>query len=413
MPVARTSRGPFPERPRGYAPAVMRAGSGISEASDGVRAACEAALAQAGADRADAALLLATADHGPGAPELLDAAADVLGVAPAGGTAHGVLAAGGAVEDAPGVAVLAFAGGGAEPFLLDGLAGAESKAGPELLHRLSRLPRAEDLVVLLPDPYAVAPEPLVRSLAESLGPALLVGGGTVDGPAAPPLQWAESEVATGAVAEIVLPGAAPPRAGVTQACRPASGPLRVGRTDGHWLLELDGRPALEVFREVARGPLAEDLRRAAAFVFLALPDPGDPGASLAAGDYRVRNVAGFSEPRGALAVPEPVRTGAHVAFVLREPHGARDDLKRMLGAVASGPRAAAGLYLDCCARGRSLFGVPELEAAYLAEALGPVPVAGWLGAYEIGPVRGRSEVLTYTAVLALVDGGGGGGQSLG
>jgi small ligand-binding sensory domain FIST len=190
--------------------------------------------------------------------------------------------------------------------------------------------------------------------------------------------------------------------GVTQACRPVTGPLRATRTDGHWILEIDGRPALDVFRETAREPLAHDLRRAASFVLLALPEPGDPEASLAAGDYRVRNVAGFAE--GALAVPEPVATGERIAFVLREPHGARDDLKRMLAGLAAGPGGARGdfaLYLDCCARGAALFDVPGLESAYLAETLGATPTLGMMGAFEIGPVRGRSELLTYTGVLAV------------
>jgi len=48
--------------------------------------------------------------------------------------------------------------------------------------------------------------------------------------------------------------------------------------------------------------------------------------------------------------------------------------------------------------------VPGLEAAYLAEALGARATGGMMGAYEIGPVRGRTELLTYTGVLAL--GGG-------
>jgi len=156
-----------------------------------------------------------------------------------------------------------------------------------------------------------------------------------------------------------------------------------------------------VFCEVAREPLARDLRRAAAFVLVALPEPGDPEASLRGGDYRVRNVAGFAE--GGLAVPEPVATGERIAFVLREPHGARDDLKRMLAGLA-GADGDFALYLDCCARGAALFDVPGLEAAYLAEALGARATVGMMGAYEIGPVRGRTELLTYTGVLAL--GGG-------
>jgi small ligand-binding sensory domain FIST len=396
------------------ATARPRAGSGLSDAPDAAeagRAAARAALADAGCEHADAALLFAGAEHGPAAADLLDAVADVLGCDPVGATAQGVMAGGQALESGPSVAVLALAGIGAEPFLLDRVAGAEGDAGAALAHALAAPVADDDLVVLFPDPYAVAAGPLLESVRGVAGDRV-VGAGAVEGVGAPPTQWAEGTIATGAVAGLVLRGARP-RVGVTQACRPVTPPLQVTRSDGHWILEIEGRPALDVFRETAREPLASDLRRAAAFVLLALPEPGDPEASLAAGDYRVRNVAGFAE--GAFAVPEPVPTGTRIGLVLREPHGARDDLKRMLQGLAGVP-AAFGLYLDCCARGAALFEVPGLEAAYLAEALGPLPTVGMMGAYEIGPVRGRSELLTYTGVLVLAGGdagasgqGGGGG----
>ena len=70
---------------------------------------------------------------------------------------------------------------------------------------------------------------------------------------------------------MVLRASRPPRIGVTQACRPITELLRVTRTQGHWILGLDGRPALDVYREVAREPLPTDLRRAAAFLLVAIP----------------------------------------------------------------------------------------------------------------------------------------------
>jgi small ligand-binding sensory domain FIST len=392
-----------------------RAGAGISSdpnPAGAARSAARAALAAAGTHRAGLALLFATPDHAPAVAELLDAARDELGTDPVGCTAHGVLVAGEARERGPGVAVLALSGIEAEPFLLSPLSGTEHRAGEALAHRLDAPPAAEDLVILLPDPYAVAPGALLAGLAPALGAAPVIGAGAVDGPGTPPVQWAEGEIATGGVAGVVLRGARPTRIGVTQACRPVTGPLKATRSDGHWLLEIDGRPALAVFRETVRGPLGEDLRRAAAFVFVALPEPGDAEAALRRGDYRVRNVAGFSSERGAIAVAEPVRTGETIAFVLREPHGARDDLKRMLAGLAAGGPAGFGVYLDCCARGAALFDVPGLEAAYQQEALGALPLVGMLGAYEIGPVRGRTEILTYTGILALAGGGEAPGQAL-
>jgi small ligand-binding sensory domain FIST len=176
--------------------------------------------------------------------------------------------------------------------------------------------------------------------------------------------------------------------------------LCVTRSEGHWIFELDGRPALDVYREAARGPLAEDLRRAAAFVLVALPQ--DPEAPLEPGGYRVRNVAGFAEERRAFALPEAPTQGDSIALVQREPESAREDLKHMLGQLAE-PEPALGLYFNCCARGAGFFGVPGLEAAYLQRALGEAPVAGMFGSCEIGPIAGQTELLTYTGVLALLD----------
>ena len=73
------------------------------------------------------------------------------------------------------------------------------------------------------------------------------------------------------------------------------------------------------------------------------------------------------------------------------------------GSVYRATQPAFGLYLNCCARGASFFGVPGLEAAYLENRFGSVPIAGMFGSCEIGPVGGLTELLTYTGVLILVD----------
>jgi len=199
----------------------------------------------------------------------------------------------------------------------------------------------------------------------------------------------------------VLRGSRPARIGVTQACRPATGLLCVTRCRGHWVLELDGRPALDVYRDVARAPLAADLRRAAAFLLVALPI--DPAAKeLSPGSYLVRHAIGFDEKENAFAIPEAPRPGDRIALAQREPEAAREDLKAMLAGLAGGA-PAFGLYLDCCARAMPFFGVPGLETAYLTRAFEGVPIVGVLGSCEIGPIGGAAQLLTYTGVLALVD----------
>jgi small ligand-binding sensory domain FIST len=382
---------------------MVRAAVGLSSHADPVRAAEEVA-AQALADglRPEGALLFATPDYADDTGTLVESAAGALGVTTVVGThAHGVLGAGREIESGRGVALLALEGLELEGFLLDDVAGPETRLADEIAARLGGPPSAEDLVVLLPDPRAVPLHALLAGAREALGPAQIVGAGAATLDAGEPLQWCGRERASGALAGLVLRGKRPARVAVTQACRPASELLTITRAQGHWILELDGRPALDVYREVARGPLAEDLRRAAAFVLVALPR--DPAAPLAPGGYLVRNVAGFALKENAIAIPEPIASGERIAFVQRDPASAREDLKLMLERVRD-PAPAFGLYFDCCARGSGFFGVPGLEAAYLEQAFGSVPLAGFFGSCEIGPVAGQPELLTYTGVLALIDG---------
>jgi len=382
---------------------VLRAGAGVSTLADPRRAAVEAAEgALAGAGRCDAAILWTGPAQAEAIPDLLAAATEALGSeALVGATAHGVLACERELVAEPAVAVLAISGLEAEPFLIPDVAGAEAAASDEIAARLGGAPSERDLVVLFPDPRTLDPEALLGALSRRLGPARIVGAGSADPVSGAPLQWCGREVASGALSGIALRGAAPARIGITQACRPATPLLTVTRCLGHWVRELDGRPALEVFREVARGPLAQDLRRAAAFVLVALPV--DPNAeTLEPGSYLVRHAIGFEEKTNAFAIPEAPRLGQRLALAQREPEAAREDLKAMLAGLAGGS-PALGLYLDCCARAMPFFGVPDLEAAYLARAFEGVPIAGMLGSCEIGPIGGVPRLLTYTGVLALLD----------
>jgi len=359
----------------------------------------EAALA--GAGRADSALLFVGAGFHDALPELLDTAIACLGTeAVAGAMGHGVLGCGREVEDTAAVAVLAQSGLEAHPFLISDLAGDEATAGAEIAAQIGGGPRAEDLIVLLPDPGALQPEALLEGVRSHLEPALAVGAGAADLLAGAPLQWCGRRLERGGLAGMVLRASRPSRIGVTQACRPASEPLTVTRTQGHWIRGLDGRPALDVYREAARGPLAEDLRRAAAFLLIAIPR--DDEDSLRPGSYVVRQVVGFSEAENAFAIPDVVKPGDRIAFATREPEAAREDLKLMLEQVGDTP-PALGLYFNCCARGSRFFGVPGLEAAYLERAFGTTPLAGIFGSCEIGPIGSAPELLTYTGVLALLD----------
>ena len=111
-----------------------------------------------------------------------------------GASVHGVIHAGREHEGGPAVAVLAAGGPRRRsPSCCADLQGEEASAGEQIAALLGGAPRAEDLVIVLPDPRALRPEPLLEGLRGALGDAVVVGAGAMDALSDSPLQWCGRE----------------------------------------------------------------------------------------------------------------------------------------------------------------------------------------------------------------------------
>lgn len=182
--------------------------------------------------------------------------------------------------------------------------------------------------------------------------------------------------------------------GISQGCSPIGPVRRVTAARENVLIEIDGRRALDVFKEDIGEILARKLERVAGYIHAAFPVPGSD-----TGDYLVRNLVGLDVERGLLAVGERVAPGDSLLFVRRDREAAEQDLVRMLQRVKRGlsgpPRG--GLYFSCLARGSNLFGAESAELAILRRELGDFPLVGIFCNGEISNER----LYGYTGVLAL------------
>ncbi|MBL8832354.1 MAG: FIST C-terminal domain-containing protein, partial [Rhodospirillales bacterium] len=133
--------------------------------------------------------------------------------------------------------------------------------------------------------------------------------------------------------------------GLTQGCAPIGPMHRVNAADGNVLIGIDGRRALDVFKEDIGDMLGRDLRQIAGQIHAALPVPGSDSA-----DYLVRNLTGIDPGEGLVAVGASVEPGDRIMFVRRDRAAAAQDLAEMLeGMKRRAPRAKAGLYFSCLA----------------------------------------------------------------
>ena len=222
--------------------------------------------------------------------------------------------------------------------------------------------------------------------------SFLVGGLTAAAGDAPH----QAGDATGCLSGVALsPAAIEIATGLSQGCSPLGAAHRVTRSKGNVLVELDGRPALDVFSGDIGEELASDLRQVGGLIFAALPVTGSDTA-----DYTVRNLVAIDPASKAIAIAAEVPEGDRVLFCRRDRESAVADMRRMTGDLERrvGNRAVrGGIYVSCAARGPNQFASPESETEIIRDALGDFPLIGFFANGELN----RDRIYSYTGVLAL------------
>ncbi len=242
------------------------------------------------------------------------------------------------------------------------------------------------------DPHNGAIDGLVDALCQRMEGGFVVGGLTSSRGAHP--QLADDNVTSGGVSGVLFGPEVDVVTRLTQGCSPLGRRHGITRCRGNVLVQLDGRPALDVFNEDVGALVAGDSARLGASVFAGLPVKGSD-----TGDYVVRNLVGIDEANGLLAIAEQVEEGDQVMFCRRDAVAAKEDMRRMLTEIAGareGP-PLGGIYYTCLARGPNLFAADGEELALIEEVLGKFPLVGFFSNGEIS----HNRLYGYTGVLTL------------
>jgi len=241
------------------------------------------------------------------------------------------------------------------------------------------------------DPYNQHVADLVSKLAGKVESGFLVGGLTSS--RRDNLQVADG-VVEGGLSGVSFADSVTVATRLTQGCSPI-GPKRVITTcQQNVIISLDGRPALDVFKEDIGEAGARDLNRLGGHIFAGLPIAGSD-----TGDYLVRNLVGIDPANKLLAIGEMVQPGSSVMFCRRDSKTANEDMTRMLESIRKGlySRPRGGIYYSCLGRGASLFGPNSEELRMVRDTLGDFPLVGFFCNGEIS----HNRLYGYTGVLTL------------
>jgi small ligand-binding sensory domain FIST len=179
--------------------------------------------------------------------------------------------------------------------------------------------------------------------------------------------------------------------------------MRITQCRRNLLAEVDGRPPLEVLREIFQQANERDrgLMRNSLFLGVVMDELIDQPRQ---GDFLIRNVVGMDARTGILAIGEVLKEGQMVQFHLRDAQTSAEDLTSVLTRYAEDNRenqVQGALLFSCLGRGQYLYGRPNHDTDIFRSKLGPVPLGGFFCNGEIGPVSGTTFLHGYTSSFGI------------
>lgn len=260
--------------------------------------------------------------------------------------------------------------------------------------------------VLFADPWSCDAESLVRQLDADFPDSTVIGGLASGAErAGENALFLGDRIHVEGLVGVALQGNVRVDSVVAQGCRPIGQPMFVTRVrDQHVLVEVDGRPPVDVIRDLFECADARDRGLLQSALFLGIEMRPDLSA-YGRGDFLIRNVMAADSSTGALTIAAPLQEGLVVQFHLRDAQTSAEDLEERLALYqiergAMGPPHGALLF-SCLGRGAWLYGVPNHDSDAFRRHLGAVPLGGFFCNGEIGPVEQRTFLHGYTSAFGL------------
>ncbi len=254
-----------------------------------------------------------------------------------------------------------------------------------------------DLLIMLPDGLNGNGAAIVRGIQSVVGETFPIIGGSAgdDYLFKQTWQYYQNEVVTDAVITIGISGDFSFGFGVRHGWEPIGLPLKVTKSDGAILKEVDGKPALKVYEEYFGKEAEELIRQPIARMAYTYP----LGMSVEGSDELLIRDPVIANEKGEITTAAEIPEGITIRLML----GDRDKAIKAAheaAAVAIGqlggraPRAI--LMFNCMARNR-LLGVHCHEENHEVQSVigNDVPMAGFYTYGEQGPLLGKKNTKAY------------------
>ena len=258
--------------------------------------------------------------------------------------------------------------------------------------------------ILIPEPFSCDAMKLLEDLNEDFSQRPVIGGlasGAVE--AGENFLFFNDEVIREGAVGVALTGDISLETIVSQGCRPIGERVVVTKAEENAVLELAGKPPIELLGQLfATLPLRDRILAQHSLFLGIVMDEMKP--EFKRGDFLIRNIIGADPTTGALMIGDRVMTGQTVQFHLRDAKTSEEDLRALLEEHAPSFKThppAGMLLFSCQGRGQGLYGRPNHDIQMIRSVAGELAIAGFFCNGEIGPVGGKTYLHGYTSSLGI------------
>ncbi len=336
------------------------------------------ALKRAGIDRANAVLLFLSSDYAPDPEPALRAAARAAGTLQViGGTGSGILTEEEWVLDSAGAAAMVF-------------------GDPIHLALADTRPRFDEAIRL----SFCTPAGLTAEWLDATAPRIGAVSGDVFGHG-PFRVWSGGRISEGGCVEAVLTGVRGAIA-ASQGVRALTAPIEIAEAHGYELKRLGGYPAFSVLMQALPAAVRK-MERIPLHMLMGAVTFGDPATAIRDGRYRLNHIVAANPHEQTITLSGPLNRGERLFWAMRDALAAERDMRACLERTRNelGRHPDFALLFPCMGRGPHFFGNRDRDLDLVKTRFPHLPVIGFYGNGEIGPLDGANHLYQYSAVLGL------------
>lgn len=335
------------------------------------------AMENAGIARANGVILLLTEEFANDPEPAIRAAARVAGTLQViGCTGAGVFTEQEWILDSPGAAAMVFGGD---------------------IH-FGRVP--ENCCTEQPVLSLCTPAGLVAEWLDLPSPR--IGGISADSFGHGPFKvWVDSRVSESGQVDTLIEGAHG-TARASQGIHALTAPIEISEVQGLDVLKIGNYPALNVLIQ----SLPEEVRQLRSLPYHLLAGGvtfGDPDTAIREGRYRLAHIVSANPGEQSITLSQPLHRGERLFWAMRNALTAEREMARTIEQTVAQLRSEPdfGLLFPCVGRGPNFYGNRDRDLELLKSRFPGMPVIGFYGNGEIGPLDGSNHLYQYSAILGL------------